>query len=175
MCSQPLQWNFLYHTDQPKWWLYLLHMGQPRAYCICITIGHLISSISDISLTTQVSWDWHWPEQWLYSFHTAWLMLYYSCTAQLGQSHLHTVALPYISPAYLDNAFKYIWYEAYYICPELIFQCEFNSDVCIVIRLPYLAIISRILDMEYSIHVWDPFFNMNSTVIFVLWLDYPIW
>jgi len=59
---------------------------------------------------------------------------------------------------------------------ELIyFNNEFNSDVCFVIGLPYLAIISGMLDMEYIIYVWDPFFNMNSTVMFVLWLDYPIW
>ena len=67
------------------------------------------------------------------------------------------------------------WYRAYHICLGLIFQYEFNSDVCFVIGLPYLAIILGMLDMEHIIYVQDPFFNMNSTVMFVLWSDYPIW
>ena len=46
--------------------------------------------------------------------------------------------------------FKYIWYRAYYICLGLIFQCEFNGDVCFMIGLPYLAIISECLIWNIS-------------------------
>ena len=41
--------------------------------------------------------------------------------------------------------FRECWYRAYHICPGLIFQCEFNGDVCFVIGLPDLAIISGML------------------------------
>jgi len=59
---------------------------------------------------------------------------------------------------------------------ELIFQYEFNSDGLFRDRTALFGqSISGMLDMEYIIYVWDPFFNMNSTVMFVLWLDYPIW
>ena len=71
--------------------------------------------------------------------------------------------------------FQECWYRAYHICSGLIFQYKFNGDVCFVIGLPYLAIILGMLDMEYIIYVQDSFFNMNSTVMFVLWSDYPIW
>ena len=46
--------------------------------------------------------------------------------------------------------FKYIWYGAYHICPGLIFQCEFNGDVCFVIGLPYFTIISGMLIWSIS-------------------------
>jgi len=49
-----------------------------------------------------------------------------------------------------------------------IFQYKFNHDVCFVIRLPNFAIISGMLDMQHIIYVWELFFNMNSTVMFVL-------
>ena len=38
--------------------------------------------------------------------------------------------------------FQECWYGAYYICLGLIFQYEFNSDVCIVIGLPYFVILT---------------------------------
>ena len=41
--------------------------------------------------------------------------------------------IPYILPAYLDNSLTCIQYS--YICLGPIFQCEFNHDVNLVIRL----------------------------------------
>jgi len=37
--------------------------------------------------------------------------------------------------AYLGNVFKSKGYRTCYICPGLVFQCEFNGDVCFMIRL----------------------------------------
>jgi hypothetical protein len=48
------------------------------------------------------------------------------------------------------------------------FQYKFNCDVCFVIGLLNLAIVLGMLDMEHIIYVWDLFFNMNSTIMFVL-------
>jgi hypothetical protein len=73
------------------------------------------------------------------------------------------------------NHFGNAWYRAYHICLGLIFQYEFNRYVCFVIGLPNLVISSVMLDMENIIYVQDIFFNANSTVMFVLWLDYLIW
>jgi hypothetical protein len=114
-------------------------------------------------------------------------MLYCTCTAWVSQGYIvpipHGLAeviytwqpSPYVSPAHFGNSFTYIWYVAYHICLGLIFQYKFNHDVCFVIGLPNLAIVSGILDMEHIIYVWDLFFNMNSTMMFVLWSDYLIW
>ena len=38
-------------------------------------------------------------------------------------------------PAYLGNSFTYVQYRMCYTCPGPIFQCEFNCDVNLVIRL----------------------------------------
>jgi len=39
----------------------------------------------------------------------------------------------YMSPvAYIGNVFKLKGYGTYYICPGLVFQCEFNGNHCIL-------------------------------------------
>jgi hypothetical protein len=118
----------------------------------------------------------------LYLYHMGQLVLYCTCTAWVSQGYIvpipHRLAnvwqpLLYISPAYFGNTFTYIWYIAYYICLGLIFQCKFN-DVYFVIGLPYLVIILGTLDIRHITHVQALFFNVNSTVMFVLWLDYLV-
>jgi len=82
-----------------------------------------------------------------YLYHTAQLRLYCSCTAWFSRGHLQTVALI----IYITRLFGWCtWYGAYHICLGLIFQYEFNHDVCLVIGLPYLAIISGMLDQSIS-------------------------
>ena len=53
------------------------------------------------------------------------------------RSHLHTIAFT----IYITCLFWNSLYGAYYICPGLIFQYEFNGNVYFVIGLPYLIII----------------------------------
>jgi hypothetical protein len=124
------------------------------------------------------------PFSEMYPYHTGWLMLYCTHTTRFSRGYIAPVPhgsagvqqpLPYISPAYFGNSFTCIWYVAYHIYLGLIFQCEFNHDVCFVIGLPNLGIVSGMLDMEHIIYIWDLFFNANSTVMFVLWSDYLIW
>ena len=44
-----------------------------------------------------------------------------------------------------------------------------------IYHLPIWVMHLNTFDIEHSIDVQDSFFNMNSMVIFVLWLDYLIW
>ena len=92
---------------------------------------------------------WQWPN-WHGPANIGWKGDYTHTTCIVPVPHSSAEVnytwqpLPYISPAYFGNAFKYIWYGVYYICLELIFQYKFN-DVCFMIGLPYLAIISGML------------------------------
>jgi len=58
--------------------------------------------------------------------------------------------------------FQECWYRAYHICPGLIFQYEFNDDVCFMIGLPYLAIILGML-------IWSILY-MSGTH-FLVWIQ----
>ena len=62
------------------------------------------------------------------------------------------------------------WYRAYHICLGLIFQYEFNGDVCFVIGLPYLVIlinaIIRVSKTTSAYSIW---------YISRLWFSLRIW
>jgi len=44
-----------------------------------------------------------------------------------------------------------------------------------IYHLPIWVTHLNTFDMEHTIYVWDSFFNVNLTVMFVLWSDYLIW
>jgi len=67
--------------------------------------------------------------------------------------------------AYLGKAFKPKGYRACYICPGLVFQCEFNSDVHFMARLTKYGNFSK----YRSIYMFPAlFFKGNSTVTVIM-------
>jgi len=72
----------------------------------------------------------------------------------------------YMSPVpYLGNVFKPKGYGTCYICPGLVFQCEFNGDVRFTIRLTKYGNISKYI----SVYMFQaPFFKRNSTVTVIM-------
>ena len=63
-----------------------------------------------------------------------WVSFYY-CRIYWGASG----TIPYIPPSYFGNTFTCFQYGMCYICPGPVFQCEFNFDVDLVIRLTKLG------------------------------------
>ena len=57
-----------------------------------------------------------------------------------------------------------------YISSGTIFQCEFNGDAHCVIRVTIYGNTSEFANVIYHL---EPLFNVNSTVMFVLWSEWP--
>ena len=64
-----------------------------------------------------------------------WSIAYYPWTWSLFYTSLELPIWADHIPAYLGNSFTCVQYRMCYICPGPIFQCEFNCDVNLVIRL----------------------------------------
>ena len=72
-------------------------------------------------------------------------------------------------PAYLGNSFTCVQYRMYYTCPGPIFQCEFNCDVNLVIRLTKFGNFGN-----WYIYIYmhsAPIFNVGPAVMSIWWLD----
>ena len=69
------------------------------------------------------------------------------------------------SAAYLGNAFKPIGYRTCYICPGPVFRCEFNGNVCFMIRLTKYGNFPK----YGSVYMFQAlFFKENSTVTVIM-------
>ena len=83
------------------------------------------------------------------------------------------------------NNFRNTWYETYHTCPGLVFQCEFNCDVCFVIGLPYLVILANaiirvnkttlaysiwyISRLQFSFWIWRICANLQCKILIQIW------
>jgi hypothetical protein len=68
----------------------------------------------------------------------------------------------------------HIWQDRqtymYYTSSGMVFQCEFNNDVCFMIGV---TIYGKTGKHTSVIHLLEQFFNVNSMVMFVSWSEWP--
>ena len=57
-----------------------------------------------------------------------------------------------------------------YISSKTVFWCEFNGDVCCVIKVAIYGNTNKYTSVVYHL---EPFFNVNSMVMSIVWLERP--
>ena len=104
-----------------------------------------ISPFSENSRTTHTTQ--HWPKEWFYPFHMGWLMLY--CTQPMLYCTIPHDAILYLYHTGQPRSFM-------------------HGSPYHIYHLPIWVMHLNTFDMEHIIYIWDSFFNMNSTVMFIL-------
>jgi hypothetical protein len=118
----------------------------------------------DLTMTQSTRATQHRPKVLLCLCGTGWPRVYCTCTAWVGWRCI----VPYHTGGPAGCAILYLYCTGW-------LRAMTHSSPYHIYHLPIWVIHLNTFDMELTIYVWDSFFNVNSTVMFVSWLDYLIW